>query len=472
MGSFGGMLAVVVVLGLSSLEVSSTVSRQLNEAVNVIAKKQLLAGQISTAAADLTAHERGVAFSTVLQQPDKANEFKKQFAGVQGKVDQYIADFAALMSGGDGAQELAAIRQEHEFLKKSHAELLAMLDRQQMDLALKSFDEVLLPHLNAMSAHAKQLVDGQGAQLAAVAARAQSTSTQSLWTTLLLIAASIGVGAIVMLVVRRSTAKLRAITWQMAACAEEVSQAASQISSASHSLANGAAEQAGSIERTSVSSQQVSTMTQKNADNTHEVAELMSLVDQRVSEANRTLGGMVASMQEINASSEKIARIIRVIDEIAFQTNILALNAAVEAARAGEAGMGFSVVADEVRNLAQRCAQAAKDTETLIEESISKAGNGTAQSNRVAEAIRSINESTERVKKLVGDVSAGSKEQARDVDQIARALTSMEKTTQQAAASAEQSAAASEAMSAQAETMSRLVGELVTLVGAAQQART
>jgi len=467
MCSFGAMLAAVLILGLSSLKVSSSVSRQLEEAVNVIAKKQLLAGQISTAAADMTACERGVAFSTVLQQPDKANEFKRKFARVQDSVDQYIAAFSVLMSAGESTQALEGIRQEHAILKKAHADLLAMLDAQQMDVALKSFDEVLLPHLDTMSARAKQLVDHQGAQLTAVAGRAQSTKAQTRWATIVLLAVSMGVGVLVMFVVRGSTATLRSVTFQMSSCAQGVSAAAAQITSASHSLANGAAEQAGSIERTSVSSHEVSTMTQKNATSTYEAAELMGMVDKRVGEANRTLDGMVLSMQEINASSEKIARIIRVIDEIAFQTNILALNAAVEAARAGEAGLGFSVVADEVRNLAQRCAQAAKDTAALIEESIKNAANGTTQSGRMAEAIRSINESTERVKRLVEDVSAGSKEQARGVDQITHAITSMEQSTQQAAASAQESAAASEAMATQAQTMNRVVHELVELVGAA-----
>jgi methyl-accepting chemotaxis protein/methyl-accepting chemotaxis protein-1 (serine sensor receptor) len=465
MASCGGLLALAAVLGVSSLQVVSSVRRELDAAVNVIARKQMLAGQISTAAADMTACERGVAFSTVLQQPDKAADFKRRYAAVQEKVEEHIASFTALMSAGDSRQELEAIRSEHEFLKRGHAEMIAMLEREQMDAALKHFDETLLPHLNTLSTHAKQLVDGQGKQLAAVAARAERVKAQSQWTILLLIGVSIGVGCGVMLVVRQSTSRLRDITAQISSSSDEVSLAAGQISSASKSLADGAAEQAGSIERTSVSSQQISAMTQKNADNTHEVARLMEQVDQRVSEANRTLEHMVVSMQEINSSSEKIARIIKVIDEIAFQTNILALNAAVEAARAGEAGMGFSVVADEVRSLAQRCAQAAKDTESLIEESISKAGNGVNQSNRMSGAIRSINESTAQVKKLVEEVSAGGKEQARGVDQIARTITSMERATHQAAASAEECAAASENMSSQADRMGGVVAELVALVG-------
>ncbi|MGA3042537.1 MAG: methyl-accepting chemotaxis protein [Bryobacteraceae bacterium] len=155
----------------------------------------------------------------------------------------------------------------------------------------------------------------------------------------------------------------------------------------------------------------------------------------------------------------------KVIDEIAFQTNILALNAAVEAARAGEAGMGFAVVADEVRNLAQRCAQAAKDTAALIEESMAKSHDGMGKLDHVAEAIRSITESAAKVKTLVDEVNLGSQEQARGIEQIAKAIVQMEQVTQKNAANAEESASASEELSGQAETMKSVVGQLRALVG-------
>jgi methyl-accepting chemotaxis protein/methyl-accepting chemotaxis protein-1 (serine sensor receptor) len=254
----------------------------------------------------------------------------------------------------------------------------------------------------------------------------------------------------------------------MASCAEEVSEASNQISQSSQSLAQGMSRQAGSLEETSASSQEMSSMTQRNAANSRQVTGLMATVDKRVAEANKTLDQMVSSMKDINGSSEKIARIIKVIDEISFQTNILALNAAVEAARAGEAGMGFAVVADEVRNLAQRCARAASDTSALIEESIGTSNEGTQKLNRMAEAIRSITESTIEVKRLVDEVNLGSQEQARGIEHIASAMTQMEQVTQQAAANAEESAAASESMSSQSDTMAQVVQQLVAMVGGAK----
>jgi methyl-accepting chemotaxis protein len=188
-------------------------------------------------------------------------------------------------------------------------------------------------------------------------------------------------------------------------------------------------------------------------------------VSQRVAEANRTLADMTTSMQEISESSGKISKIIKVIDEIAFQTNILALNAAVEAARAGEAGMGFAVVADEVRSLAQRSAQAAKDTAALIEESITKSNEGSKRLEHVTQVIHAITESTAKVKTLVDEVNLGSQEQARGIGQISQSIAEMDRVTQANAASAEQTASASEQMSAQAQALQNIARELRTLVG-------
>jgi methyl-accepting chemotaxis protein/methyl-accepting chemotaxis protein-1 (serine sensor receptor) len=206
-------------------------------------------------------------------------------------------------------------------------------------------------------------------------------------------------------------------------------------------------------------------MTRKNAENSRVAADSMVEASIRIGEANRNLEQMVVSMNEINASSDKISKIIKVIDEIAFQTNILALNAAVEAARAGEAGMGFAVVADEVRNLAQRCAQAAKDTAGLIEESITKSNDGKTKLDHVAVAVRSITDSATKVKTLVDEVKLGSEEQARGIEQVSKAIAQMEKVTQTTAANAEESASASQQLSAQSDTLRTIVARLNSMVG-------
>jgi methyl-accepting chemotaxis protein/methyl-accepting chemotaxis protein-1 (serine sensor receptor) len=180
---------------------------------------------------------------------------------------------------------------------------------------------------------------------------------------------------------------------------------------------------------------------------------------------NQSLDRMVVQMNEIGNSSNKIARIIKVIDEIAFQTNILALNAAVEAARAGEAGLGFAVVADEVRNLAQRCAQAARDTAGLIEDSIVTSRDGNARLDQMAGNVRAMTENSTKVKSLVDEVNTGSQEQARGMEQIARAVMQMEQVTQRTAASATESASAGAELNDHANALRALVREMREMVG-------
>jgi methyl-accepting chemotaxis protein len=274
-----------------------------------------------------------------------------------------------------------------------------------------------------------------------------------------------GVGAAVFLIVRGTNLTLQKAAAGLRQTAEQVASAAVEISSSSQTMAQGVSQQAASITETSASSEEITTMTRRTADHSHEATELMDQTNRVVADANRTLEMMQASMRDINNSSDKIGEIIKVIDGIAFQTNILALNAAVEAARAGDAGMGFAVVSDEVRNLAQRSAQAAKDTAGLIEESITKSSEGRTKLDQLASAIRDITLKADRVKTLINDVHVGSEEQARGVEQIARAMTQMEQVTQSSAASAEQAASAGEAMSAQAMNMRHVVEELETMVG-------
>jgi len=301
--------------------------------------------------------------------------------------------------------------------------------------------------------------------------QATSTVATARWIAGFLIIVSLLVAAGIAAIVRRITRTLRSATEQLAEGAGQITSAASQVASSSQSLAQGASEQAASLEETSASSEEITSMTRKNAENSQSAANVMSAVDQHVKEGNRTLEQMVVSMAEINASSDKISKIIKVIDEIAFQTNILALNAAVEAARAGEAGMGFAVVADEVRNLAQRSAQAAKDTAGLIEESIAKSNEGSAKLQQVTEVIRAITDSSSKVKTLVDEVNLGSQEQARGIDQIAKAVQQMDQVTQSTAANAEESASASEELSAQAEALNQVVLQLRTLVGGGSEHR-
>lgn len=283
-------------------------------------------------------------------------------------------------------------------------------------------------------------------------------------TLLWLLPLSVLIGVGVYLVLARISGRLCALTQSIAEGSSQVSSAVFQIAAASQSLAQGASEQAASLEETSAAAALITRKTEGNAIGSRLAAEEMDKVNLQVRDSNTHLDEMISSMKDIRDSGEKIAGIIRVIDEIAFQTNILALNAAVEAARAGTAGAGFSVVATEVRNLAQRSAQAARDTTPLIEDSLAKSNAGSAKLEKVIAAIRGITESAAKVKLLVDEVSAGSSEQAREIDQVVRAVQQMDKVTQSTAANAEESAATSEELAAQAQSMNSIADQLRLVV--------
>jgi methyl-accepting chemotaxis protein/methyl-accepting chemotaxis protein-1 (serine sensor receptor) len=293
---------------------------------------------------------------------------------------------------------------------------------------------------------------------------AASSRTAILTAVLLLLA--VGGGSILgYLIVKNIAAALRDSADALRAGAQQVTLAAGELASTSSTLAQGASEQAASLEETSASGQEVSAMNQRTSEHARSAAGLMGTVAEQLNQANNKLDAMLTSMTKINSSSEQIAKVIKVIDEIAFQTNILALNAAVEAARAGEAGQGFAVVASEVRALAQRCAEAARETSQLISESVSSATDGNARLGEMSASIRLITKSAAETKALIDQVDQGSQEQTRGIEQISGALSLMESTTQQTAASAEESASASQELKAQADAMQDVLTKLEQLAG-------
>jgi hypothetical protein len=278
---------------------------------------------------------------------------------------------------------------------------------------------------------------------------------------------AIGLGAVIVMVVCmrlllrwKLENPLQATASEIRESSGQVLQLARMVATSSQSLSQGATEQAASLEETSASMEEMASMTRKNAENATQATRLVTDVAQQVLASNVALTEMVTSMTSIKESSNKVAKIIKTIDEIAFQTNILALNAAVEAARAGEAGMGFAVVADEVRNLAQRSAQAARDTAALIEESIARSQEGAGKVEQVASAIEAITSSVQQVKGIVEEVRESSQQQTQGIDQVSQAIAQMEKVTQTTAATAEESAAASEQLNAQAESAIAVVSKL------------
>jgi|GEM_PF-1493283 len=243
-----------------------------------------------------------------------------------------------------------------------------------------------------------------------------------------------------------------------------VSEASTQLNGSNARLAEGASEQAASLQETSSTLEETNSMIRNNAENAIQMSNMTGKTAQAIIICLSEMKNMVDAMGEINNSSTEISKIIKVIEEIAFQTNILALNAAVEAARAGEAGKGFSVVAEEVRNLAQRCTQAANDTSELISTNIRLAHDGVKVANNVYEELERVNEGASAISKIVNEVSEATKEQSRGVNEISQAVVQMEEVVQINTRVANESADASQRLSHQAEIMSTVVNELNLIV--------
>lgn len=244
----------------------------------------------------------------------------------------------------------------------------------------------------------------------------------------------------------------------------QVTATSVQLLDTAQQLAGGSAEQASAIEETSSILEESSAMLQQNSGNTKQAAELSQQALESADRGNNEMQEMMNSIQEIKKSSDQIAKIIKVIDDIAFQTNILALNAAVEAARAGESGLGFAVVAEEVRNLAQRSAQAAKDTAGIIETNIELSGRGVAVADKVRGALNEITNQAKKVSELMDQISIASQEQSEGINQVYGAMSQIELTTQQNVANSEKSAIAADELKTQAENLKKIIQGLSFLI--------
>ncbi len=326
---------------------------------------------------------------------------------------------------------------------------------------------------DAVVAAAKETAQGGMDEMANSSKEAASSLSTASTTMIVGLSVAVVVGILLAVFVTRSiTGPINRIIAGLTSGAEQTASAAGQVSSASQSLAEGASEQAAAIEETTSSVEEMSSMTKQNAGNANEAKNLAATARASAEKGAEAMTRMTQAIDDIKKSADETAKIIKTIDEIAFQTNLLALNAAVEAARAGEAGKGFAVVAEEVRNLAMRSAEAAKNTANMIEGSVRNADNGVAISKEVAGALTEIEDNARKVNDLVAEIAAASNEQARGIEQISTAVGQMDSVTQQNAANAEESASASEELSAQAEELNKMVADLRALVGGASAAGT
>ncbi|MGE0040525.1 MAG: methyl-accepting chemotaxis protein [Vicinamibacterales bacterium] len=460
----GALVALILLLGGLALVSEGNIKEELDVASKQTARKLDLSLRIRQNAVALRGEQRRVLLAGFGNDRALLAESQKAIADVIALNQTRLDEIKTLLVTEEGKKLVADIEQAVETWHASNAEVERLVAEGRIQDAWVVARDRSNPLVDKVDEASDRLIQQQDDFLKASIASSDAGYKTTWIATVAILLVGLAVGGIVVWFVIGVVRILRATTSELSQGAEQVTSAAGQVSTGAQSLSQGTTEQAASLEETSASMEEMASMTRQNAQNATRAAELVAGSAQEFTACDGALREMVTSMGQISDSSQKISKIIKTIDEIAFQTNILALNAAVEAARAGEAGMGFAVVADEVRSLAQRSAQAAKDTAGLIEEAVTSASEGDGRLKSLAGSIDRIGAQQSEIKALVDEISSASAQQTQGIDQVTQAVQQMEKVTQTTAATAEESAAASEELSAQAQMTLSAVAALARLV--------
>jgi len=463
---FAAILVLVAVLAIASAVVLRSVKTEADFMSTKVTPELILMGKVKATTSDI---EIEVLRYLIAKTPESRKKVEDGILALRSEVLTNLDEYKKLISDPKQKELYNQLEQAQGTYVAARAQMFDLGNAGKEDEALTYAVANVRPAYQAYQDIVEKLVDFSFNQ-----ARSSSETSQTAAKRANLLTMSLSLAVIVLGVVFAATivVGLSRVLTRVASSlrdgSNQVASAAGQVSAASQTLAEGASEQAASLEETCSSLEEMASMTKRNSENSEKANDLAKRARTAADKGAEDMVSMSAAMEAIKTSSDDIAKIIRTIDEIAFQTNILALNAAVEAARAGEAGMGFAVVADEVRNLAQRSAQAAKETASKIESAIGKTAQGVDISGKVGEALREIVAKVRQVDELVAEVTSASREQTQGITQINTAVAQMDKVTQSNAASAEESASAAEELNAQAETMKTSVAELLQLVGGTQ----
>jgi methyl-accepting chemotaxis protein len=465
--AIAAMLIVGLGMTVSAMYSIKMISRELDTSTGSTAEKLALAGDVKAAANIMRTGQRGILLNAFQHDQAGAAATVRDYSKKKEKALSLVANIDRLLGRGEGRQLVEQLKSDIEVHAACFRQIADLCGAGKLKEASAFYKEKGAPAGVAMEQAASDLMTQETAIMreSADAGRRQARFASISMTAI----GVVGIGTLILtsFMIAGITSAMSRLAGELSEGASQVFSASTQVATSSQRLAQEASTGAAAIEETSAAAKEVTSLARKSANQARTAANLMDTVDASVSDGNKTLGLMVESMAGITESSGRISKIIKVIDEIAFQTNILALNAAVEAARAGESGMGFAVVADEVRNLAQRSAQAARDTAALIEDSIAKSNDGSVKLQRVAEVIRGITENTGKVKTFIDEVSLASLEEAKGVDAISKGVHQMEQSTQDTASFSEESAAASEQLSAQANTLNYIAQQIGSIVGTA-----
>jgi methyl-accepting chemotaxis protein len=482
---FGLLLALLLASGLGSLQMIESLGSTLNSSVDVTARKMHFADSLLSgfrqARLDSALAEISLMNATLMDQMKLEGDSQttcgschtletvatgeESIAAAFAGALRSAADLSALASDPAEKEALERIRRGLPEWESHNIEYMRLARQRKFTAAHEIVLQRIYPLVAELEKAALGLRDMEVAALAAARRRTSAEVRASNWRASGALTLSVLIGVPVLLLIRRITRMLRVSSGEISDMTAQLATATAHIASASEALAQTATEQSASLEVACASSEQIRFSSEENVAGMGAASQTTGRVNSEVEGANRLLRETLEAMRQIDGSAQKIFRIAQMIDEIAFQTNLLSLNAAIEAARAGEAGLGFGVVADEVRRLAQQCASAAQDTSSLIGESIAASQEGRARLESLAAAIDSITTLTATVHGEVGTVNSASQSQQQAVDQMGQALAQMEQVTQNIAACAEENASASQELRAQADTLRHVAGAMRELVG-------
>lgn len=461
---FSGLLACLLALGLVSLWAVGSLRDELEDMSEKVLRKTEIAGSISDASKSIRSDGRAFMLGAAMKRPQDFQQARNDGEQEFARLAEFINQMRPLLVDARAMTDLDAIASSLPEWKDAFRETADLAAAGKLEDAEKIRIGKQIPQGERIEKAAADLRAIEREVADAKTKEANQRAAANRWAIVGVLSAGALLGLLIFGMVRGLVRTLRDTVRNLTSGGEQVASASGEIAATSQSLAQGSSEQAAAIQEISASMEQMTAMTRRTADNSTQASSMMTETMRQVERSNTALKDMVASMGSIKSSSEKVAKINKIIDEIAFQTNILALNAAVEAARAGEAGMGFAVVAGEVRSLAQRSADAAKDTAALIEESIANATQGQERLDVVSAAIRDITEGAGKVKNLLDEVNEASKQQGQGIGQVSTGISQVSQVTQTAAASAEEGAAASQELNAQSATVRDLVRGLGAIV--------
>jgi methyl-accepting chemotaxis protein len=458
------IIVLAVIIGGAGLSSIGALKKGFDTAVDGSMRKIALADEMVADSGEMVSAQRGIILATLGKDTAEGATYNQTFRQNSEALQRALNEMAPLIMTEEGKTLIAELAAGVSEWQPHYEELVRVCAAGDVVGANRIRKEITAPIYKKIGSSAHRLALIETEQLAAGKTVLADEQTKSRWTTLGLLGLCLLAGGCLVVVVGKINAGLRQAASQLSEGANKVATAAAQVSSSSQSLAQGSSEQAAALEETSASARKISSLTRQNSARAQKIAQLMNdaiPIVNAVNSAHRELAGTFA---KVSTSSEKVSKVIKIIDEIAFQTNILALNAAVEAARAGQAGAGFAAVAHEVRDLAQRCTSAARETAGLIEESLVRSGESRHKLDGVLKAMDANNKISGAVKIETDQIGSASGEQVRDIEQICNAISQIEQVTQTTAANAQESAAAGAQMNAESETMKDVVERLTALV--------